>query len=245
MDVNQQSLLKHHLIDVYVGNLPPLLQPSPVNAQNEQKNIARSISAFFLHQYCGTSVADACASVVDDFGDLGIDAIFYQAVTKTLFLVQSKLKASEQFTQDEANAFCQGIRKLIASDYNGFNQNVLDRQVEIDAALDDCERIQLVVAHTGDQLRQYPAQAIADLIADASHGEERLVDPVLDFSTSAVVKALRDVNGHSRIDCRLTLFDWAKISGNRTAYIGMVKLEQLAQLHLQHGKALYARNIRA
>lgn len=245
MDAAQQTLLKRHLVDVYVRNLPPLLQPSPDVAQNDQKNLARSISAFVVHYHCGASVADACASVVDDFGDLGIDAIFYQPDIKTIFLIQSKLKASEQFTQDEANAFCQGIRKLIVSDYTGFNQNVLDRQVEIDAALDDCERIQLVIAHTGDQLRQYPAQAIADLIADPAHGEERLVDPVLDFSASDIVTALRDVNAHARIDCRLTLFDWAKVSGNRTAYIGMVKLEQLAQLHLQHGKALYARNIRA
>ncbi|MCG0996405.1 AIPR family protein [Acetobacter indonesiensis] len=245
MDATQQALLKRHLADVYVWNLPPLLQPSQDVTQNDQKNLARSISAFVVHHYCGASVADACASVVDDFGDLGIDAIFYQADIKTLFLIQSKLKASEQFTQDEANAFCQGIRKLIASDYTGFNQNVLDRQVQIDAALDDCERIQLVVAHTGDQLRQYPAQAIADLIADPAHGEERLVDPVLDFSVSDIMTAFREVNAHTRIDCRLTLFDWAKVSGNRTAYIGMVKLEQLAQLHIQHDKALYARNIRA
>lgn len=245
MDAAQQTLLKHHLVDVYVGNLLPLLQPSPDAAQNDQKNLARSISAFVVRHHCGANAADACASVVDDFGDLGIDAIFYQADIKTLFLIQSKLKASEQFTQDEANAFCQGVRKLIASDYNGFNQNVLDRQVEINAALDECERIQLVIAHTGDQLRQYPAQAIADLIADPAHGEERLVDPVLDFSASAIVNALRDVNVHARIDCKLTLFDWAKISGNRTAYIGMVKLEQLAQLHLRLGTALYARNIRA
>lgn len=245
MDAAQQTLLKGHLAEVYVGNLPPLLHPSPDVAQNDIKNLARSISAFVVHHHCGASVADACASVVDDFGDLGIDAIFYQADIKTLFLIQSKLKASAQFTQDEANAFCQGVRKLIASDYTGFNQNVLDRQVEIDAALDDCERIQLVIAHTGDQLGQYPAQAIADLIADPAHGEERLADPVLDYSAQDILTALRDVNAHSRIDCRLTLFDWAKVSGNRTAYIGMVKLEQLAQLHLQHGRALYARNIRA
>lgn len=245
MDAAQQTLLKRHLVDVYVGNLPPLLLPSQDVAQNDQKNLARSISAFVVHHHCGASVADACASVVDDFGDLGIDAIFYQADIKTLFLIQSKLKASAQFTQDEANAFCQGVRKLIASDYTGFNQNVLDRQVEIDAALDDCERIQLVIAHTGDQLGQYPALAIADLIADPAHGEERLVDQVLDYSARDILTALRDVNAHARIDCRLTLFDWAKVSGNRTAYIGMVKLEQLAQLHVQHGKALYARNIRA
>lgn len=245
MNADQLALLKQHLSDVYVGGLNPLLQPSADAAQNTQKNLARSISAFVVHNHCGATVPEACASVVDDFGDLGIDAIYYQAESKTLFLLQSKIKASEQFTQDEANAFCQGVRKLVSSDYTGFNQNVLDRQVEIDAALDDCERIQLVIAHTGDQLRQFPARAIADLIADSAHGEERLVDPVLDFSASAILTALQHVNAHARIDCRLTLFDWAKLSGNRTAYIGMVKLEELAKLHQQYGRALYARNIRA
>lgn len=245
MDAAQLTLLKRHLSETYVGNLPPLLQPSTDTAQNEQKNLARSISAFIVHHHCGATTAQACASVVDDFGDLGIDAIYYQADLKTLFLIQSKLKASEQFTQNEANAFGQGIRKLIASDYNGFNQNVLDRQVELDASLDDCERIQLVVAHTGDELRQYPAQALADLIADPAHGEERLVDPVLDFAAQDILTALRDVNAHERIDCKLTLFDWAKVSCTRSAYIGLVKLEDLAKLHARYGKALYARNIRA
>ena len=245
MDAAQQTLLKRHLSNIYVGKLPPLIQPSMVAANNEQKNTARALSAFFVHHHCGVSIDDACASVVDDFGDLGIDAIYYHAENKTLYILQSKLKASELFSLDEANAFCQGVRKLVASDYNGFNQNVLNRQVEIDAALDDCERIQLVVAHTGDQLRQFPAQAIADLIADPAHGEDRFVAPVLDFTETDITAALRDAHSHRQIDCRLTLYDWAKVTGQRTAYIGMVKLEELAQLDLRFGKALYARNIRA
>lgn len=245
MDAAQLTLLKRHLSEVYAGNLPPLLLPSPDAAQNGHKNLARSLSAFFVHHHCGASIADACASVVDDFGDLGIDAIYYQADIKTLFLIQSKLKASQQFTQEEANSFVQGIRKLIVSDYGGFNQNVIDRQGEIDIALEDCEHIQLVVAHTGSQLGQYPNQALIDMIADPAHGEERLKVPVVDFAEQDVITALRAVNAHEQVDCKLKLFDWAKLAGPRTAYIGMVKLEELARLHLQYGRALYARNIRA
>lgn len=245
MDAAQLTLLKRHLSKVYAGILPPLLLPSPDPAQNDQKNLARSLSAFFVHHHCGASIADSSASVVDDFGDLGIDAIYYQADIKTLFLIQSKLKASQQFTQEEANSFVQGVRKLIVSDYTGFNQNVIDRQGEIDIALEDCEYIQLVVAHTGNQLGQYPNQALIDMIADPAHGEERFKTPVVDFAEQDIITALRAVNAHEQVDCKLKLFDWAKLAGPRTAYIGMVKLEELARLHLQYGRALYARNIRA
>ncbi|OCC22367.1 hypothetical protein MB02_17185 [Croceicoccus estronivorus] len=245
METAQLTLLKNHLSEVYAGNLPPLLLPSPDAAQNDQKNLARSLSAFFVHHHCGASIADACASVVDDFGDLGIDAIYYQTDLKTLFLIQSKLKKSDEFSQEEANNFCQGIRKLVAMDYSGFNQNVIDRQTEIDNALDECEHIQLVVAHTGQALGQYPKQALADTTSDPAHGEDRFAPDVIDFAGADITATLRSVNAHERIDCRLTLTDWSKLTGTRTAYIGMAKLSELANLHLQYGRALYARNIRS
>lgn len=245
MEAAQLALLHRHLAETYVGGLPPLLHPSASPDDDSRKNLSRSLSAFTIKHVCGASVADACASVVDDFGDLGIDAVYYHSMAKTLFIVQSKLKSSQDFSQDEANAFCQGVRKLVASDYSGFNQNVLDRQIEIDSALDDCEAIQLIVSHTGNGLRRFPQQAIADLIADDSHGEERFVDPVLDFSAQQIIDALRGVHAHERIDCRLNLSDWAKLGGGRTAYIGMVSLEELARLHQRYGPALYARNIRS
>lgn len=245
MDAAQLILLKRHLSDEYVGNLKPLLKPSPDAALNDAKNLSRALSAFFVHHHSGASIGDACASVVDDFGDLGVDAIYYQADLKILFLIQSKLKKSDDFTQEEANNFCQGIRKLLGADYTGFNQNVLDRQAEIESAFDECESIQLAVAHTGQRLEQYPNQALVDVIVDPAHGEERFAHDVLDFAGADILAALRAVHAHERIDCRLTLSDWSKLTGPRTAYIGMAKLEELANLHLQYGRALYARNIRS
>ena len=37
-------------------------------------------------------------TVVDDFDDFGIDAVYYQGSSETLFLLQGKLKASETFS---------------------------------------------------------------------------------------------------------------------------------------------------
>jgi hypothetical protein len=245
MDHAQQSLLKTHLSEAYVAHLPPLLKPSADAQQNIQKNISRALSAFVIHHVCGGTLIESCASVVDDFGDLGIDAIFYNKDDRTIYIVQSKLKASDEFSQEEANGFCQGVRKLIACDFNGFNSNITDRTADIEDSLDNCERIQLVVAHLGDVLKQYPANAIADLIADNAHGEERFVDPVKDVSSGEILTALRGVHAHGHVNCSLQLQDWAGVSGPRRAYIGFASLGDLARLHQLHGRALYAKNIRA
>ncbi len=245
MQADKLALLKQHLSDNYVAHLKPLLQPSGVADQNEAKNLSRSLSAFALRSSLGISIEDACTAVVDDFGDLGIDAIYFDAATLTLHLIQSKLKTSEEFSQDEANAFCQGVRKLVVSDYNGFNQNVLDRQVEIDAALDECERIQLMVAHTGEALGQYPSNALHDLIAEDPGGEDRIEDHVLDYCAAQLESALSASQAYTRINCNLKLSDWSKLTGSREAVVGMVKLADLVRLHREYGPALYARNIRA
>ncbi|WP_114521484.1 AIPR family protein [Altererythrobacter sp. ZODW24] len=244
MDDDQLALLKEHLQNTFVDELPPLLQPAADASQNEAKNLARSLSAFTLSSICGISSADASRCVVDDFGDLGIDAIYYSEGTRTLYLVQSKLKSGQAFSQDEANAFSQGVRKLVNSDYNGFNQNVLDRKTEINAALDECEAIQLIVAHTGEALGQYPSAALLDLSQEQPGGEDRIEDPT-DYAAPQLMAALRSSQAHARVNCRLVLTDWRKLTSDRTAYIGMVKLSDLAKLHDTHGRALYARNIRA
>lgn len=104
--------------------MPPLLDASKPADMQARKNLSRSFSAFAVRKLCGVSAEDAAKSVVDDFDDFGLDDIYHHAPTETLYLVQSKLKASEQFSQDEALAFCQGIRKLIKQDFSSFNQNV-------------------------------------------------------------------------------------------------------------------------
>src|SRR5574340_426690 len=140
---HHMTLLEQALTGSFVPHLPPLLDQTRPAEEQRRKNLSRAFSAFALHRICEIPPADAAEAVVDDFDDYGIDAIYYHAATETLYLVQSKLKASEQFSQEEALAFCQGVRKLIRQDFDGFNKNVQDRLVEIENALDNCSYIQL------------------------------------------------------------------------------------------------------
>jgi len=238
------SLLEIVLGRDLVPNLPPLLDATKPAEQQAKKNLSRAFSAYAVQNLCEISPVDAAAAVVDDFDDFGIDAIFYHGSSETLYIVQGKLKASETFSQDEANAFCQGVRRLIKQDFTGFNNHVLNRQVDIEGALEACSHIQLVVAHTGSGISNHAAAAINDLLNDDDHGEERLKKAVVDYDSARVVAGLQDGQAYPRVNSTLTLHDWASSLTPRKSYFGLVKITDLVRLHERHSKALYAKNIR-
>lgn len=237
------ALLETALGKDFVPHLPPLQDQTKPADQQTKKNLSRAFSAFVLHKLCEISPADAAAAVVDDFDDFGIDAVYYQGSSETLFLVQGKLKASETFSQNEANAFCQGARRLIKQDFSGFNAHVTKRKQEIEGALEACSHIQLVVAHTGAGISSHAETAINDLLND-DHGEERLNNTVIDYGSARVALDLKVGQAYPRVDGILTLHDWASSMASRKSYFGLVKVSDLVGLHEKHGKALYAKNIR-
>lgn len=243
LSADYMALLETALGKDFVSHLPPLQDLTKPADQQAKKNLSRAFSAFALHKLCEISPADAAAAVVDDFDDFGIDAVYYQGSSETLFLVQGKLKASETFSQNEANAFCQGARRLIKQDFTGFNAHVTKRKQEIEGALEACSHIQLVVAHTGAGISNHAETAINDLLSD-DHGEERLNKTVIDYGSARVAVDLQAGQAYPRVDAILTLHDWSSSMAPRKSYFGLVKVSDLVGLHEKHGKALYAKNIR-
>lgn len=187
----------------------------------------------------------ATKAVVDDYNDKGIDAIYYKEDDKTLYLVQSKLKANEQFQLDEAQSFLSGIELLIDKNFDKFNQNVQNIQQIIENALDECDQIKLLIAYSGDgisiQARNEIQQKVQSLIDD---GEEQLVlDPVI-FGPEAIEEALRAENATRSINEKIQVHKFRTSSHPRYSVFGLVKVEDLIALHKRHGRALYEKNIR-
>lgn len=237
------TLLEKTLKDDFVPNLPPLLDTTrPVDEQN-RKNLSRAFSAFAVHRICDISNTDAAKSVIDDFDDCGVDAVYYLARTETLYFVQSKLKMSEQFKLADALKFTQGIRKFIALDFTGFNQNVQNRLTEIEDALENCSHIQLLVAHIGSGISDHAGETIDNFIRD-DHGEERLVDKPIDYDAIRVVQDLQEAKAYKKIDTEIWIQKCSSVTDPRTTYFGLIPLNELVKLHQKHGKALYAKNIR-
>lgn len=243
LTLGYQEILKRELLSQYVQNLPPLLQNTKIQEEQIQKNLSRALSAFTLNNICDISIVDAAKSVVDDFDDYGIDAIYYHAPTETLYFVQAKLKASAMFSQAESLAFCQGVRKLVKQDFNGFNANVLNRKTEIEDALDSCSHIKLILAHTGLGISTHAKQAIEEFLSD-NHGEERLGTQYIDFDSSSIIEGLRANKAYEKVDADLWVEKCSTVKEPKVTYFGLVQLSDLVKLHIKYDKALYEKNIR-
>lgn len=238
------EILKTVLASRFVPHLPPLLDTKKLPADQEAKQLSRAFSAFVLSKLLDLPPQIAAASVVDDFNDNGIDAIHYDEKSETLYLLQTKLKATEQFKQDDAQAFCEGVRLLLKQDFSSFNENVQRRQTEIESALDSCSHIQLVVPYTGDGISTTASNALQGLLNDGNLDEERLLKQVKFYTEPDIVKDLLAEKAHQPVHTEILLQKSTKVESTRTSYHGLVHLTDLVALHQEHDKALYERNIR-
>ena len=243
LNVSQRGLLETVLRADFVAHLPALIHPKD-QQQDAIKNLSRSLAAFALYSLCDIVPKEAAAAVVDDYDDFGIDAIYYHAPSGTLYFVQGKLKAGAMFSQDEANAFVQGVRKLIAEDFSGFNDHVLKRRIDIEDAIESCSRIELVVIHVGAGLSQHASVALKQLLDDETHGEERFSPTVINFDATRIVAQLQQGQAYPRVDATVVVQASGCRNEVRKTYIGFIAVADLVKLHQLYGKALYAKNIR-
>ena len=237
-------ILKKVLESRFVPLLPPLLDQKKPASEQVAKQLSRAFSAFALHKLLDITPQVATASVVDDFQDNGIDAIHYDEASETLYLVQAKLKESEQFKQDDALSFCEGVRLLLKQNFTAFNANIIRRQAEIEAALDMCSHIKLLVPFTGNGVSKPASDALQSLLDDECLDEERLVQSVRYYSAVDIVSDLLAEKAYAKVSTEILLYKCQKIKEPRTTYCGIARLRDLVTLHQVHGKALYERNIR-
>ncbi|MFC1080101.1 AIPR family protein [Pasteurella multocida] len=243
LETRHMIVLKKILEKRFVPFLPPLLGTARPE-DRATKQLSRAFSAFALHKLLDISPKDAAASVVDDFDDKGLDAIYYHAPTETLYLLQAKLKESEQFKQDEAQSFCTGIRLLLKQDFTRFNENIRSRQSEIEGALDVCSNIKLVVPYTGDGVSKSTIDVLQVLLDDDDLDEERLDKQVTYYDAANITRDLLAEQAYNPVHTCIELQKYAKVENPRTTYYGIARLTDLIALNKDKGKALYERNIR-
>lgn len=244
LEPQYMTILKKVLAERFVPSLPPLLATKKSAEDQKAKQLSRAFSAFVLNKLLDITPQAAAASVVDDFNDKGIDAIHYDASTETLYLLQTKLKESEQFKQEDALPFCEGIRLLLKQDFPSFNANVQRRKAEIEDALDTCSHIQLVVPYTGEGISKTASDALQALLDDEDLDEERLCKQVTYYVASDITRDLFAEQAYQPVHADISLQKYEKVEEPRPTYYGVTRLGDLVALHQRYGKALYERNIR-
>lgn len=244
MTPDQLILFSEKLNEDYVPDLPPLLSAGRSREDDQKKNTSRALSAFAIHKLVGTDRETAAKSVIDDYEDHGIDAIFCNQATKQLFFVQSKLKATEPFAQTEANAFKEGIKDLLNERYDRFNQNVADRQEEIEAALDDAGEMILVVAHVSAEVSQHAKNVLKTFLTSENRPDERLAVSWIDYGPEHILSDFLAEQAVAEVNDQLRIYGLVKMDEPRRTYYGRVLVKDLAALYSTHRDALFEKNIR-
>lgn len=236
--------LKKILRERFVPHLPPLLGNGAAADRNE-KQVSRAFSAFVLQKLFNLDVVTAAQAVVDDYDDHGIDAIYYHEVEKTFYLVQSKLKATDQFVLGEAQSFISGLELLLDKEFERFNQNFQSVLPAVENALDECDQIQLVVAYAGSGVTiQAQNELKLKLRMLIGSSDDRLQADYQEFGPDLIEQALRDEQSVNTVNEKIGIYKCSTIQEPRKAVFGLAKLQDLIVLHQRHGRSLYEKNIR-
>jgi hypothetical protein len=99
--------------------------------------LSRAVAALCIKTLAATDVEVAARAVTDGFEDGGIDAIYFDQNTDTLFFVQSKWSndGSTPMNGGSSAKFVDGVQDILNAKFDQFNPKVKAKEAEIRAAL--------------------------------------------------------------------------------------------------------------
>ena len=208
--------------------------------------LQRSLAAYALESLALVDPAAAADGVVDGFGDNGIDAVLYEQVEKTVYVVQAKWDSAGTSAPEagDVQKFVQGFRDLINTRFDRFNPKLRAKQTTLTAALDDTQaKFKLVLVHSGTQtLSEHARRPLADLVDDLNDTTEIVSYQVLRQSdVHALVAGQAEGVG---VSFDVALHDWGSVQEPHIAYYGQIEAEDLAAWWSEHGTRLLAKNLR-
>ncbi len=147
----QHSQIKSKLLELIAPLVDKSDIPAKSGADREAHVLSRSMAAAAIKMLAEVDDATAVNAIVDGGKDNGIDAIHYDAQSKTLFLVQSKWSNSHagSIASGEVLKFLQGVRDLVSLKKGRFNEKIQKRWNLIEDALKRLTSVRLILAYPG------------------------------------------------------------------------------------------------
>lgn len=217
---------------------------------SEKVFLTRALAAFSIKQLAGISPDDAALTVTDGTGDNGIDALHYDRLTKTMYVVQSKWHQDGNGAFDRADMlkFTKGFDDLTQQDMPRFNPKLQAKAAMIKEGLhDDKARYVLVPIHTGGNDFAPGVQQVLD---DCLNKYNDTADPEADELLEVRHLKQSDVHGlvargtqGDPIDLEVALFQWGEASDPFSVY-GQVAAGDVAAWWQKHYPQIVSQNIR-
>nr|WP_320913077.1 AIPR family protein [Bacteroides intestinalis] len=211
----------------------------------EKATLSRSLAAYSLVIVAGANIDDACNAVTDGFEDNGLDAIYYDKDSLTLWLVQAKyiMDGTSGIDNGDIEKYCKGVKRLIDGAFDKFNQKIKDKQDEILEALDNSRvKIQLLLAYTGRQLSSHNLDSLNELLEEQNDTDELLA--LHDFNVDKAYKGLEFGMVAAPISEDMLISNWGYMEEPLKSYYGQISGMDLGNLWSKYGKRLFTENIR-
>ena len=210
----------------------------------ESMRLTRSLAAFSISYFANINPETAVKSVVDGFNDNGIDAIFYDEKTKTLYIAQSKWLGSEKEpSNSDIKKFVCGIRDLFNQSFDVFNKKVNEKKDNISKALFDANtQYKIIIAHTGVNFSSHNQKDINGLNKEMNDANEVLT--VNNFNQTQLHNSIKALTSGSPINLQIGLKEWGKKELPQNGYYGQVNGKEIADWWRKYENKIFAKNLR-
>ena len=209
----------------------------------ETQQLSRALAAMCLTVNTQLPAKEASECVTDGSRDKGIDAIAYSPLSKTMVIVQSKLKETVP-SPTEVLKFTDGIRALLDNDYSYMNKKLKNREDELQAQFAEADHIRAVFTYLSGDAPSDEAISISDkLVQDLDDDNPGFLEfHYMNLDENHENRNMaRDLENP---EVELLLNHWLTPSDIRTELMGIVSGEEIAELYIKYGEALFDKNIR-
>jgi len=218
------------------------------DSERDVKILSRCLAAFAVYQHTACKPEDAAEAVWDGSDDNGLDAVYYDASSGQVVIVQSKWisKGSGEPEAKDVGTFVKGVSDIIESESTNFHARLQTRLGDISAHLNTPgTTVHLILVSTGASALSAPATSrITKIISDLNDSGS---DPMASFEVlgiNEVFERLAKDPSQSSFSLDATILDWSFVSTPYPAYFGIIDGQTLKTWWKQYGRALVAQNIR-
>lgn len=238
--------IKTKLTEVFDG----IIDLSDVRSLGDQREnffLTRAECAYAIMHHSNASATQAAQAIVDGGDDNGIDGIFYDPNTKTLYIAQSKWihDGIGEPSNGDVKKFIAGIKDLFDFKFERFNGKIKAKQQTIqDAICDHKTKYQIILTYTGiNDLAEPSRRDFEDLLSEFNDASEIVYLSV--FNQSRIHSSIVSASAEKEpIDLTVQLNSFGKIQDPVKAYYGQVNGVEIYGWWDSYRDRLFAKNIR-
>lgn len=225
---------------------------SLTDTERKIKITTRCLAAYAVYCSVECTLEDAASSIVDGGDDNGIDAIYYSVSDKMMVIVQSKFSQNggSEPPAAEVGKFCQGVRDLMALNFDRFNDKVKSKVTIIDNAIRDFDtsyKLVFIDTYTSQTFAKHSLRLLEDLLNEMNDTGDDSSDPIFTFehlAQAGVHISLANKVANTPINVDIMLKSWGMVTEPYKAYFGVISGKEITDWWGKYRDRLFDKNIR-